>query len=536
MMLRATAVVVTIATFGAAAGTASASNRVVGGSAAANPAWVALLNIDYPDGDAALCGGELVARGWVLTAAHCVVPDGGSVVAAAAVDAWVGLDRESAATSANAEVVDRVVVDPGYVAGTSYGDLAALHLAAPDPHEPVALGSATDTPTGTPATVLGYGVTNSVLQQVSDTLQQVAAPVLDPAGCAAIYAGSFDAATMLCAGAVRGQDSCNGDSGGPLALAPATAVAELLGTVDYGSQKCGDGTPAVYQRVTGGAGGAFLASTLPTVVIAPSTAAPPKHSTITATVATAGIAGATLSWDLDGNGVYGDASGPTVSVPIGTSALSIGVRATGADGAGAARRVVIAPLDTLVAASVPSSVTEGHTLLVALTTSGPGSGTIAARATGHDLSSGASAAVPAARTLALAFPNDHVWHAPRKIHVALTATAQLTLSPAATLTTTLVDNDRPRLRVTKARRSTSRQVAVSTKPPGTGTVTLRVVHDGRTVARRAFRVIGTTPRGAHVTLSHAARHSVAHGRSSVHASWRSSSSPVVTATAARTLG
>jgi hypothetical protein len=541
-LLRAAAIATTIAaalattTTTATATAAGASNRVVGGSSLANPGWAALLNIDYPGGDVGLCAGELVASDWVLTAAHCVVPDGGSVVTPDAIGAWVGLDRASQATKANAQVVDRVVVDPSYNAVTSYGDLAALHLAGLDPHGPVALGSSADAATGTAATVMGFGVTSLVLDQTSDALQQVAAPILDGSACAGAYAGSYDATTMICAGAVRGQDSCNGDSGGPLALAPSSPAGELLGTVDYGSQNCGDGSPAVYQRVTAGAGAAFLAATLPTVAIAPSTTAPPKQSTITATAATAGIGDASYSWDLDGNGTYGDATGPSVSVPIGSSAVSIGVRATGANGDGAARRVTIAPESTTVAATVPSRVTEGHTLLVALATTGPGSGTVTARATGHGLSASATTAVPAGRSLALKLPNDHVWHAPRKIRIALAGTAQLTLAPAAALTTTFVDNDKPRLRITKARRSTSRQVAVTSKPPGTGTVTLRVVRGTRTLARHAFRVTGTATRGAHVMLTVAAARSVSRGHATIHASWRSSSSPVATATAARKLG
>jgi secreted trypsin-like serine protease len=535
--LRAAAIATTIAAALAmtTAAAAAASNRVVGGSSLANPGWAALLNIDYPGGDVGLCGGELVASAWVLTAAHCVMPDGGSVVSPDAIGAWVGLDRASQATNADAQVVDRVVVDPSYNAGTSYGDLAALHLAALDPHTPLALGSSTDTATGTPATVLGFGVTNVVFDQTSDALQQVAAPILDGVTCSGAYAGSYDPTTMICAGGVRGQDSCNGDSGGPLAFAPSSPAAELLGTVDYGSQNCGDGSPAVYQRVTAGAGATFLAATLPTVGIAPSTTAPPKQSTITATAATAGITGPSYSWDLDGNGSYGDATGPSVSIPIGPSAVSVGVRATGSDGDGAARRITIAPQSTTVSATVPSHVTEGHTVLVTLATSGPGSGTVAARATGHGLSASATAAVPAGRSLSLRLPNDHVWHAPRRIQIALAGTAQLTLASAAPLTTTFVDNDKPRLRITKARRSTSRQVAVTSKPPGTGTVTLRVMRGTRTLARHAFRVTGTTPRGAHVSLTAAEARSVSRGHATVHASWRSSSSPVATATAARKL-
>jgi hypothetical protein len=534
-LLRATALVVLCSAMGGVVSSASASTRVVGGSAVSNPGWTALVSVDLPAGETGLCGGELIARSWVLTAAHCAVSDAGAQVAPSDVTTWVGLDRASTATSANAQHVDRIVVDPAYASQSSYGDLAALHLTAPDSHDPVALGSPSDPSTGATASVLGWGITSSFIQQTSDTLQQVGAPILDGGACTAAYGTSYDVATMICAGAVRGQDSCNGDSGGPLAFSPTTASAVLLGTVDFGPDICGDGQPAVYQRVTDGAGALFLASTVPTAAIAPSIAAPAKNSTISATAASSGLDVPSYSWDLNGDGTYGDATGATVSVPIGAGATSIAVRATGADGNEAARQLTLTPVDTPVSATVPATVTEGHPLLVALATTGPGSGVVTAHASGHGIARTATATVPVARTLALTFPNDHVWHAPRKIHVALSATAQLTLASPATFTTTLVDNDKPRLRLTSARHSGSRRVSIVTKPPGAGTLTLRVMRAGRTLAHRTIRVTGTGSQKAQVKLTAAAAARVAGGRVSVRASWRSSTSPAATASAARAL-
>ncbi|KAL1461559.1 hypothetical protein WDU94_013444, partial [Cyamophila willieti] len=48
-----------------------------------------------------------------------------------------------------------------------------------------------------------------------------------------------------------GQDSCNGDSGGPLIWEnPNTDRHYLIGVVSYGTEQCGIGSPGVYTRVT----------------------------------------------------------------------------------------------------------------------------------------------------------------------------------------------------------------------------------------------------------------------------------------------
>lgn len=59
---------------------------------------------------------------------------------------------------------------------------------------------------------------------------------------------------QLCAGGVRGQDSCRGDSGGPL-MKTITVNGSMnyyvLGVVSFGPSPCGmEGWPGVYTRVT----------------------------------------------------------------------------------------------------------------------------------------------------------------------------------------------------------------------------------------------------------------------------------------------
>ncbi|XP_059092135.1 phenoloxidase-activating factor 1-like [Tigriopus californicus] len=71
-----------------------------------------------------------------------------------------------------------------------------------------------------------------------------------------IYAG-LKRGKHICAGGVQGIDSCSGDSGGPLLAQPKTAYGNaqkdlpyfLRGIVSFGTQTCGSGYPGVYTNI-----------------------------------------------------------------------------------------------------------------------------------------------------------------------------------------------------------------------------------------------------------------------------------------------
>ena len=55
---------------------------------------------------------------------------------------------------------------------------------------------------------------------------------------------------QLCAGGVKGQDSCGGDSGGGLFSRAEDGSWHVIGIVSYGSRNCGDGIPGIYTNVS----------------------------------------------------------------------------------------------------------------------------------------------------------------------------------------------------------------------------------------------------------------------------------------------
>ncbi|MGW0732615.1 serine protease [Streptomyces sp. NPDC002851] len=240
------------------AGGAVADEGVIGGSPvrASDAPWaVALASRDRFGGtrDGQFCGGAVIGRRTVLTAAHCVSEQALGVPLSEVSDLRVIQGRSELGSDAGREVaVTRVKVNPDYDSRTNAGDFAVLELARALPASSVISMAESGDPAyapGTAAAVYGWGdMTGS--GDYARSLRAARVTVQRDTVCAEAYdnsaEGTYVRESMLCVGEDQGgRDACQGDSGGPL-----VARGRLVGLVSWG-RGCGQaGSPGVYTRVS----------------------------------------------------------------------------------------------------------------------------------------------------------------------------------------------------------------------------------------------------------------------------------------------
>jgi trypsin len=220
-----------------------------------SPWTVALSSRDRFGGTRAgqFCGGVVVDRSTVLTAAHCLSPAVLGAPPGQLRDLKVIAGRTDLMSSQGQEIpVTSAWVNPRYNSYTNAGDFAVVTLASPLPQSSVIrmapAGDAAYAP-GTPATVYGWGDATGAADY-AHSLRGANLQVLPDTTCERAYPGGLEgkylAASMLCAGVPEGgRDACQGDSGGPL-----VADRRLIGLVSWGSG-CGQaGSPGVYTRIS----------------------------------------------------------------------------------------------------------------------------------------------------------------------------------------------------------------------------------------------------------------------------------------------
>ncbi|GAA2330403.1 serine protease [Streptomyces kunmingensis] len=237
---------------------AVADEGVIGGSAVKtsdHPWVVALSSRDRFGGmrSGQFCGGVLVARSTVITAAHCMSEEVLGVPRNRVSDLKVIAGRTDLRTTEGVEIPPSSEwINPDYDSRTNSGDVAVLTLSKPLPAGDVLPMAEEGDPAykaGTKASVYGWGDTTGT-GKYPNTLRAAQVQVLADAVCEQAYPGNADgtymAKTMLCAGELGGgKDACQGDSGGPL-----VAQGKLVGLVSWGSGCGRPKSPGVYTRVS----------------------------------------------------------------------------------------------------------------------------------------------------------------------------------------------------------------------------------------------------------------------------------------------
>jgi len=188
--------------------------KIVGGSASSVTEWpwmAGLVEKKIPTEDGLFCGASLIAKDWILTAAHCVFDrennDFDVIINQPLLDHHDG-ERIS---------ITDIIIHPHYDDLTLDNDVALIKLSEPSKNPPVRLispYSALDNAKQL-GLVLGWGSLSAFRDIFPINLQQAFLPIVGNSDCALYLDDITD--NMLCAGYRLGlKDTCQGDSGGPL--------------------------------------------------------------------------------------------------------------------------------------------------------------------------------------------------------------------------------------------------------------------------------------------------------------------------------
>jgi len=214
------------------------------------------------------CGGALIGKRFVLTAAHCFHTNKPTVVRLG--EQNISTDPDCAELNKCAPdhqdiKIEKITVHKNYEQNPFFvNDIALIKLAKPaiiNPGVqvvcmPSLAGSLSASLVGKTPTVVGWGRTDpfsngylSVFGVASPVLQYVEVPIVNQQRCRDTFRSQISDQKQICAGGQRG-DSCSGDSGGPLMYrSDENEPWTLIGIVSYGNTRCGSQAPAVYTNV-----------------------------------------------------------------------------------------------------------------------------------------------------------------------------------------------------------------------------------------------------------------------------------------------
>uniref|UniRef100_A0A8C0FVM7 Peptidase S1 domain-containing protein n=1 Tax=Bubo bubo TaxID=30461 RepID=A0A8C0FVM7_BUBBB len=234
-------------------------SRIIGGEEAVPYSWPWQVSVQISDEH--VCGGAVLAREWVVTAAHyfhrCVWEYGPQELLAqenvgACYLFQVGEKRS----------VKQYIIHPSFNKTTMDSDIALLQLAEPlefNPYVgPVCLPAKEEAVQPSRVCVVtGWGAHEAGMQSLEKgrKLHQLEVPILVLDTCQSYYINLPSKVTqrMICAGfpLEEGKDSCTGDSGGPL-VCPSednSGFYTLHGITSWGLG-CGEKSyPGVYTNV-----------------------------------------------------------------------------------------------------------------------------------------------------------------------------------------------------------------------------------------------------------------------------------------------
>ncbi|XP_051744607.1 trypsin I-P1-like [Ctenopharyngodon idella] len=235
-------------------GRAPLNVRIVGGEDATAGSWPWQVRIHVHD---YLCGGTLINKDWVLSAAHCF--EESSDISDPDIVMYFGhLNQSGSNPHEIIRTASRIIRHSNYNDQPNNNDIALVQLNSSVPFsdyiKPVCLAAAGSVfSAGTESWVTGWGTLQSGDTDLPNTLQEVMIPIVSNSDCYKAYGGINISITsnMICAGLLNkgGKDSCQGDSGGPM-VSKKDSLWIQSGIVSFGKGCALPKYPGVYTRVS----------------------------------------------------------------------------------------------------------------------------------------------------------------------------------------------------------------------------------------------------------------------------------------------
>ncbi|KAG7209473.1 hypothetical protein KM043_015560 [Ampulex compressa] len=213
--------------------------QIVGGSDAPDGAYP--YQVSLRSFDDHFCGGSIISKRYILTAAHCVVSYKPSDYRFVTVHAGTNFLNETGTVYG----VESIATHEKFHGYTLNDDIAVIRvnrdIEINEKVKIVPLATDDITKVGQFAIVSGWGALEYA-GDLPENLQHLVVKIFDQNKCKAIHWRVKE--THICGLAKRGEGACHGDSGGPLVV-----NGVQVGIVSFGDP-CATGTPDVYTRVS----------------------------------------------------------------------------------------------------------------------------------------------------------------------------------------------------------------------------------------------------------------------------------------------
>ncbi|KAL2740060.1 chymotrypsin-2-like [Vespula squamosa] len=210
------------------------TGRVVGGTDAPQGKYPYQVSLRAPKH---FCGGSIINKRYILTAAHCLVRKSPNQITVHA--GSVRLDQEEAVYR-----VEKLIINKNYNSFKLINDIALIRVSKDITFtqlvQPVKLPVSNTVKAGDAVVLTGWGRIY-LNGPIPNNLQQITLAIVNQKSCKAKHWGLTD--SHVCTFTKRGQGACHGDSGGPL-----VANGVQIGIVSYG-HPCALGSPDVFTRV-----------------------------------------------------------------------------------------------------------------------------------------------------------------------------------------------------------------------------------------------------------------------------------------------